>query len=58
MQYHADLSGPVVIKVSKGAKIRNRFDQVPHLTKNLPDLQLLTLYRIETPFNAFANRAA
>ena len=27
-------SGQILIKVSKGAKIRNRYNQVPHLTKN------------------------
>ena len=26
------ISGPEIIKVSKGAKIRNRYNQVPHLT--------------------------
>ena len=27
-------SGPEVVEVSKGAKIRNRYNQVPHLTQD------------------------
>ena len=27
-------SGPYLFKVSKGAKIRNRYNQVPHLTQD------------------------
>ena len=31
---HIDHNGTIVVKVSKGAKIRNRYYQVPHLTQD------------------------
>ena len=42
MKVRGDFLGPprstdkttLIIKVSKGAKIRNRYNQVPHLTKD------------------------
>ena len=41
---------PVLPKVSKGAKIRNRYNQVPHLTQdtsvNLTNSQLDTTNRV------------
>ena len=34
LEQHIDHNGTIVVKVSKGAKIRNRYDQVPHLTQD------------------------
>ena len=53
MKVRGDFLGPprstdkttLIIKVSKVAKIRNRYNQVPHLTQNTSDLKCGTRHR-------------
>ena len=55
--------GSVYIKVSKGAKIRNRYNQVPHLTQDtngkVTNLQLATTKESQevSPFPAGDHKA-
>ena len=44
-QFHNRIKPRVYVKVSKGAKIRNRYNQVPHLTK---DTRKVTNSQIDT----------
>ena len=62
-QLEANISPVINVKVSKGAKIRNRYNQVPHLTQDtngkVTNSQLDTSYESQygSPFQAGDHKA-